>query len=59
MVPAAPGLGTTPAVLAAAPAGGGYGTSTLGANLTLAIPAPAAAGAYTGSLTVDAVTALP
>ena len=59
VAPAAPGLGTTPALLASAPAGGGYGTSTLGANLTLAIPATAAAGSYTGSLTVDAVTALP
>jgi phosphate ABC transporter phosphate-binding protein len=59
VAPAAPGLGATPALLAAAPAGGGYGTSTLGANLTLAIPATAAAGSYTGSLTVDAVTALP
>jgi len=59
VAPAAPGLGTTPAVLASAHAGSGYGTSTLGANLTLAIPATAAAGPYASSLTVDAVTALP
>ena len=57
--PAAPGLGTTPAVLAAAHAGSGFGISTLIANLTLAIPAEAAAGTYTGSLSVSAVTALP
>jgi hypothetical protein len=30
----------------------------LGANLTLAIPATAAAGPYTGSLTITAVTSL-
>jgi hypothetical protein len=59
VAPAAPGLGTAPAVLASAPAGSGFGTSTLGANLTLAIPATAAAGGYTSSLTVDAVTTLP
>jgi len=55
----APGLGTTPAVLAAAHAGSGFGISTLIAHLTLAIPAEAAAGAYTSSLTVSALTALP
>ena len=59
VVPASPGLGTTPATLASAPAGHGFGTSTLGANLTLAIPAPAAAGAYTAGLTVTAVTSVP
>jgi hypothetical protein len=31
----------------------------LGANLTLAIPALATAGPYTGTLTLTAVTALP
>jgi hypothetical protein len=59
VAPAAPGLGTTSAVLASAPAGSGNGTSTLGANLTMAIPATAAAGAYTSSLTATAVTTLP
>jgi phosphate ABC transporter phosphate-binding protein len=59
VTPASPGLGTTPATLASAPAGHGFGTSTLGANLTLAIPAPAAAGAYTAGLTVTAVTSAP
>jgi len=57
--PGAPGLGTTTAVLALAHAGSGFGISTLIANLTLAIPAEAAAGTYTGSLSVSAVTALP
>jgi hypothetical protein len=59
VAPAAPGLGSTAAVLASAHAGSGFGTSTLGANLALAIPATAAEGGYTGSLTVSAVTALP
>ncbi len=63
VAPAAPGLGTTAAVLASAPAGAGsgFGTSTLGADLTLAIPpAPgSAAGSYTGSLNISAVQALP
>ena len=54
---AAPGLGTA-AVLASAPhgLGNGYGTSTLGANLTLLIPPTAPAGPYTSGLTVSAVT---
>ena len=49
-----------PGFLAFAHAGSGYGTSTLGANLSLAIPpAPqSAAGSYTSSLTVTAVTSL-
>lgn len=59
VTPAGPGLGTQPGFLAFAHAGSGYGTSTLGASLTLAIPATAAAGDYTGSLTVTAITALP
>ena len=53
------GLGSTAAVLGSAHAGSGFGTSVLSANLTLAIPAAATAGDYTGSLTVTAVTALP
>jgi hypothetical protein len=54
---AAPGLGTA-SVLASAVhgLGNGYGTSTLGANLTLLIPPTAPAGPYTSGLTVSAVT---
>jgi phosphate ABC transporter phosphate-binding protein len=52
--PAAPGLGTTAAVLASASAGGGFGTSTLGADLTLAIPPTAPSGAYSSVLTLTA-----
>jgi hypothetical protein len=59
VTPAAPGLGTTAATLASAHAGNGFGTSALGANLTLAIPPAAPPGAYTSSLTVTAVTSLP
>jgi hypothetical protein len=63
VAPAAPGLGTTAAVLASAPVGfgNGFGTSTLGADLTLAIPpAPGStAGSYSGSLNISAVEALP
>ena len=59
VAPGAPGLGATPAGLASAQAGSGSGTSTLGANLTLAIPATAVAGPYAGSLTVTAVTTAP
>ncbi len=57
VTPASPGLGTTAGVLAEAHAPNGTGTSVLGANLTLAIPASAAAGPYAGTLTVTAVTA--
>jgi hypothetical protein len=57
--PGAPGLGTTAAVLAAAHAGTGFGTCTMDANLTLAIPVAAKPGDYTSTLTVTAVTALP
>lgn len=61
VTPASPGLGTTAAVLASATAGlgNGYGTSTLGANLTLVIPATAPAGPYTSGLTITAVTSNP
>jgi len=54
-----PGLGDTAEVLASAVPGGGYGTSALGANLTLDIPATAPAGPYTSSLTVTGVTTGP
>lgn len=56
--PVPPGL-STPAPLASAQPGNGYGTTALGANLTLAIQPETAAGDYTGSLTVNAITALP
>ena len=61
VAPTAPGLGTTPATLASAKAGvgNGYGTSTLGADLTLDIPATAPAGPYTSGLTISAVTSNP
>ena len=47
------------AVLASAPQGHGFGTSTLGANLTLAIPPSAVAGPYDAGLVVTAVTSNP
>lgn len=61
VTPASPGLGTTPAVLASAHAGldNGYGTTTLGANLALAIPVPQAAGPYTGGLNITSVSTNP
>jgi hypothetical protein len=46
------GLGDTSAVLAEASPGFGFGTNTLGADLTLDIPAAALAGPYTASLTI-------
>ncbi|HUN34051.1 MAG TPA: Ig-like domain-containing protein [Trebonia sp.] len=54
-----PGLGDTAETLASAAAGDGFGTTTLGANLTLDIPASAPAAAYTGALTVTAATSAP
>jgi hypothetical protein len=61
VTPAAPGLGTTAAVLASVHAGlgNGFGTSTFGAGLTLAIPPTSPAGPYTSTLTVTAVTSNP
>jgi len=59
VAPASPGLGTTAGILAQAHAGNGFGTSTLSANLLLAIPTTAAAGPYAGTLTLTAVTSLP
>ena len=58
VAPTGPGLGTTAATLAYAIAPNGFGTNVLGAILTLAIPASAAAGPYTGTLTITAVTSL-
>jgi Bacterial Ig-like domain (group 3) len=59
VAPGSPGLGATAAVLASAAAGGGVGTSLLGANLTLAIPPPAAPGPYASTMAVTAITSLP
>jgi hypothetical protein len=61
VAPAAPGLGTTAAVLAQEHAGANTGTSSanLSANLSLLIPAAQAAGAYSGTLTLTAVQSLP
>ena len=55
---AGPGLGTTAATLASAVAPNGFGTDVLSAILTLAIPASSAAGPYSGTLTITAVTSL-
>jgi len=49
------GIGSTAAVLASAAVGHGFGTSNLGATLNLIIPASAAAGPYTSTLTVTAI----
>jgi hypothetical protein len=61
VAPATLGLGTTAAVLASVHSGvgNGYGTTTLGANLTLAIPATAPAGPYTSGLSITSVSTLP
>ena len=59
--PNGPGLGTAAAVLASVHAGtgNGFGTTTLGANLTLAIPSGQAAGPYTSGLTITAAATNP
>jgi hypothetical protein len=58
--PVTPGLGTAaPLASVHAGLGNGYGTSTLGADLTLTIPATAPAGPYTSGLTISAVTSNP
>lgn len=59
VAPAAPGLGTTAATLASAPAGPCFGTNALSAQLSLAIPPPTAPGPYTGNLTITAIVAGP
>jgi hypothetical protein len=56
VAPGSPGLGTTAAVLASATAAS---TCTLGANLTLDIPASATPGSYSSTLTLTAVTSGP
>jgi hypothetical protein len=53
------GLSGAGAVLAAAASGLGGGTSTLSADLTLAIPASAATGGYIGTLTITYVATAP
>jgi hypothetical protein len=61
VAPASPGLGSQPAVLASVLAGlgNGFGTTTLGANLNLLIPATQAAGDYTSGLNFTAVSSNP
>ena len=61
VAPASPGLGFQPAVLASVLAGlgNGFGTTTLGANLNLLIPASQAAGDYTSGLDITAVSTNP
>ena len=59
VTPGSPGLGTTAAVWASAAAGKGFGTSTLGANLTLNIPSGSPAGAYSSALSVSYTTSAP
>jgi len=61
VAPGSPGLGTAAAVLASVHAGigNGFGTTTLGANLTLAIPSTAPAGPYTSGLNITSVSTNP
>jgi hypothetical protein len=59
VAPASPGLGTTAAILASANPGTGFGASSLGANLTLAIPPATPSGNYSGELTLTAEPAGP
>jgi hypothetical protein len=59
VAPVSPGLGSSAAVLAAAAPGCGAGTNVLSASLTLAIPPSAAAGPYSGTLTITYVAAGP
>ena len=58
-IDAAPSLGTIPAALAYANAGTGFGTITVGANLTLVIPPGTPSGSYAGVLTLTAEPAGP
>ena len=59
VAPVSPGLGTTAATLASAPANCGFGTNVMSANLTLDIPPLAAAGPYGSTMTITAVTTGP
>jgi hypothetical protein len=56
VTPAAPGLGSTAAMLISAPVGGGFGTFDASALLTLLIPPSSPPGAYAGTLTITAIT---
>jgi hypothetical protein len=57
VAPGHPGLGTTPATLAAAAPGNGFGTNKLSAILTLVIPAQASGRRDLGVLTLTYVEA--
>jgi hypothetical protein len=61
VIPASPGLGSAPAVLAFVHSGNGngYGTATLGASLLLVIPVTQQAGPYAGSLSISVVATNP
>jgi hypothetical protein len=59
VAPVTLGLGSIAAVLADADAGGGFGTITLDAYLTLAIPPATPSGVYTAVLTLTADPAGP
>jgi len=59
VAPVSPGLGTTAATLASAPANCGFGTNIMSADLTLDIPPLAAAGPYSSTMTITAVTTGP
>lgn len=54
-----PGLGSAAATLAIAAPGCGFGTNVLSANVALAIPQTAAAGPYSGTMTLTFVEAGP
>ncbi len=58
VAPGHPGLGTG-SDLAFAPAGSGYGTDTLSANLVLDLPSASLASAVTGTLTITFLAAGP
>jgi hypothetical protein len=57
VAPTAPGLGTTPGLLAQAVHGNGFGTNTVTATLNLVIPASQLAGPYAGQLNITYVSA--
>jgi hypothetical protein len=61
VAPGSPGLGSTAAVLADAPAGNGngFGTTSLDPALLLAIPPTVPAGPYAGSVTISAIVGFP
>jgi hypothetical protein len=56
VAPAAPGIGSAAAMLFSAVHGTGFGTFDASAALTLDIPTSAPPGAYTGTLTITALT---